>query len=117
MPRTLGNVRLDEKNVASHRRPRQADDDTGPFHALFNFFLELKFGGEQQFRDHVTGDDEFGVLAFQGAARMFAADAGDLALEIANAGFPRVMPDDEVERLILKLDLIGLQSAVLAAAR
>ena len=48
---------------------------------------------------------------------MFAADAGDLAFETANARFPRVMPHDVVERFILKLDLIGLQSAVLAAAR
>src|SRR5438874_1869190 len=108
MPRTLGNVRLNEKDVASDRRPRETDDNTCPFHALFNLFLELKFGGEQQFRDDFTCDDEFGLFAFQDASRVFAANAGELALEIANARFPRVMPHDIVERLILKLNLIGL---------
>src|SRR6266850_1498141 len=117
MARTLGNVRLNEKNVASDRRPRQANDNTCPFHALLNFFLELKLGGAQQVRDHLRRDSEFRFLAFQNASRMFAADAGDLAFEIAHSRLPRVMPDDIVEGFILKPDLIRLQSAVLTTAR
>src|SRR5215470_9105165 len=47
---------------------------------------------------------------------MFAADTGDLALEIANTSFTCVMAHQMVQSSVLEFDLIGLQSAVFAAA-
>ena len=48
---------------------------------------------------------------------MLAADIRDLPLEVANACLARVMPHDVLERCVLKVDLIRLQAAVLAATR
>ena len=48
---------------------------------------------------------------------MLAANARDLSFQIAHTGLPCVMPDDEVDRFILKFDLIRLKTAVFAAAR
>src|SRR6058998_653576 len=114
MPRSLGNIRFDKENVSTDRCPRQADDDPGAFHPLFDFFLELIFRSPEQLHNNLRCYDEFRLLPFQKTAGVFAADTGNLAFEISDAGFAGVMSDDEVNRLILELNLIRLQSAVFA---
>ena len=114
MPRSLGNIRFDKENVSADRCPCQADDHAGAFHPLFDFFLELIFRSPEQLHNNLRCNDEFRLLPFQKTAGVFAADTGYLAFEISDASFARVMSDDEVNRLILKLNLIRLQSAVFA---
>ena len=48
---------------------------------------------------------------------MFAGDAGDLAFKISDTGLARVMSHDEVDRLVLEVNLIRLQSAVFTTTR
>src|SRR5207244_13366856 len=117
MPRSLGNIRFDKENVSADRCPCQADDHAGAFHPLFDFFLELIFRSPEQLHNNLRCNEEFRLLPFQKTAGVFAADTGYLALEISDASFARVMSDDEVNRLILKLNLIRLHSTVLAITR
>src|ERR1051326_7584948 len=109
MPGPLGDIRFDEKNVPPDGRPCKSDDNTRSFYAFFNLFLELILLGTQQFGHYFPSDGEMGFLCFQHTPCMSAADACDLALEIADSRLPRVMADHVVKRFILILDLICLQ--------
>src|SRR2546427_7802020 len=114
MPPSLANIRCDKENVSADRCPCQADDHAGAFHPLFDFFLELILRSPEELHNNLRCNEEFRLLPFQKTAGVFAADTGYLAFEISDASFARVMSDDEVNRLILKLNLIRLQSAVFA---
>ena len=108
MPSALGDVCLDEQDVAANGRPSQTDHDARPFHALLYFLFKLELRRTQQFNHHFGRYGQPRHFSFQDAPGMFAADAGNLALEVANAGFTRVMAHDVVQRRIFKLDLIRL---------
>ncbi len=48
----------------------------------------------QKFLNDFLGDNELVGLAFGLAARLLAANGADVALQVAHARFPRVVPDD-----------------------
>ena len=107
-------VGFDEEDVAAGRRPRQADGHARTLGALGDF----AFGADLHAAQHVVmlhqlrRDHHLVGLAFGDAARLLAADGADGAFEVANAGFARVVANDEADRLFRELDLL-VRDAVL----
>src|SRR5881396_1950970 len=112
MPAAFGNVGLHEKDVAAHGSPRQTDNDAGVLHALFYLLFQAVLRAAEQFGDNVRGDGKLRVLSLQRSSRMLPANAGNLPFQVPDASFPRVVTGDAAQRLVFKLNLIGLQSAV-----
>ena len=59
-----------------------------------------------------VGDHQLFRLAFGDAARLLAADGADVALQVANAGFARVVADDVADRFLRKFDLLRSDSVL-----
>src|SRR5581483_1353654 len=106
-----------EKNVAAGRSPGQADCDSGALGALGNFAFAADFYSAQEFLNDLRRDDQFFVFPFRDAARLLAADGSDIAFEVANAGFARVMPDEIAHRLTRELDRLRGDTVFLNLAR
>ena len=60
----------------------------------------------QEFLNDFRRDHQLFRLAFGQAARLLAANGADVAFQVADARFPRVVPDDVSHRLFRKLDLL-----------
>jgi len=58
----------------------------------------------------IARDGQFFRLAFRNAARLFAAHGANVALQIAHAGFTRVMPADETHRIFRNFNLLFRQT-------
>ena len=65
------------------------------------------FGDAQRFVHDFGRDHQLVGLAFGHAPRLLAHDRGDLAFEIAHAGFARVAVDDLAQALVGELDLLA----------
>ena len=61
--------------------------------ALGNFAFGADLDAAQKFLNDFRRDDQLFRLAFGQAARLLAADRADVALQVANAGFARVVAD------------------------
>src|SRR5262249_14656934 len=66
----------------------------------------------KKFLHGLRGDDQLLFLAFSDATRLLAAKRADVALKVAYAGFTRVMPADEADRLFRDFDQVGLESVL-----
>ena len=88
------NVGFHKEYVAAYRRPGEADDNTGAFHTLFDFFFQHVLRRTKEFLHDLNCDHEPGILAFENSSSLLATDARDLALEIPHARLARVMAND-----------------------
>src|SRR5207245_314280 len=98
---------LDIEQLAAELSPRQAGRDTD---LRFCFGHSVaKFCGAQ-ILGQARGRDFYVSIAvgLDHLDRDFAADRSDLALEVANARFTRVMADDSEQGLVRELDVLGL---------
>ena len=110
-------VGFDEENVAAGRRPGQSHGHAGPLHAFGDFGFHAHLDAAQEFLQHFARDDQLFRLAFDHAARLLAADRADHLLQLAHAGFARVVAHDVPHRLLGKLDLLRRDSVFLDLAR
>src|SRR5438093_5812677 len=103
--------RFDVQHFATGRRVSQTGNHTGV--AGLELCFANIFRRAKHFRYEFRRDRY--VLGF--SARDLrcnsAADGCDLSLELAHAGFVRVIVDDVAERFLLPLDLLGLESVFL----
>ena len=77
----------------------------------------MKYGRAQELLD-LLGRHRHGVGRALGVlARDLADDAGDLALEVAQAGLARVLADELLERLVAERDVLRRHAVVLELAR
>ena len=75
-------------------------DHAGTLGALGNFAFAADLDAAQEFLDDFLGHDQLVGLAFGQPPRLLAADGADVALQVAHAGFARVVPDDVGTRLL-----------------
>ena len=117
MAATFGDVGLHKKDVAADWSPCQTDNDASTLCTLFHFLFQAELRRPEQFSNNVRRDNKFRVLSFEHSSRVFSANACKLPFQVPDAGLPRVVTNDAVQRLVLKLNLIRLQAAVLPATR
>ena len=110
-----GNARrLDEQDVAADRRPGEPRRHAR--HARAHRHLVLELLRAKHDRELVHRDADRTTLALGDAHRGMAQHLADLALETAHAGLARVVRDDDAQRLVGDLDLLGLQAVGLELA-
>ncbi len=84
----------------------QADRNAGALDALSHFSFHADLNLAEEFLEDLAGDDEFFRLALDHAARLLAADGADDLLELAHAGFARVVAHDVADGFLGELDLL-----------
>ncbi len=106
--------RLDEEDVAAHRRPGQARGDARVAGAPLDLGGHPRPPQQVVHALHVDGEALAApVGGLDHLARELAADGADLALQVTHAGFARVARDDLDDRLVaeghlLRLEAVGL---------
>src|SRR5215472_12989142 len=105
-------VGFNEQDVASGRRPSQANGNARPLGALGDLGIDADLDSAQKLLDHLAGDHQLFGLALGDPARLLAAYRSDVALQIAHAGFARVMPADEANRFFREFNLIRFESVL-----
>src|SRR5262249_33674011 len=90
---------------------------TRTLYSFFDFIFELKPRRAEKFLDNTRVHHKMRILTFQQTPRVLPANIRDLSFEITDTRFSRVVPYDVLQRRILKFDLLGIDSAILAAAR
>src|SRR5579862_6351195 len=109
---------FDEQHVAASRRPCQTHRNSGALGALGNFAFGADLHSAQHvvLLHHLRRNAKFVGLAFSNASRLLAANGSDGALQVAHAGFARVVADDESNSLFRKFDLIATDAVLLDLA-
>ena len=110
-------IRFDEEHVTAGRSPRQANRHTSAFGAFGNFALGPNFDTAEKFLNDFFRDNQLFRLAFGNSARLLARDCSDIAFQIANTRFVRVVPDNETDSLFGDVDLVFSDSVFLDLAR
>src|SRR5262249_28834580 len=95
-----------EEHVATGRRPGQSYGHTGPLRAFGDFALDADLDPAQELLHDLRRDHQLFRLPFRQTARLLAADRANRAFQVADAGFPRVVPDDVSNRLFRKFNLL-----------
>ena len=110
VPRAFHGGGFDEQDVAANRRPRQSGSDADLI-AFEQLILEDFRPAEKLIQ--VVGMD-LADLLFSGSdlTRNLAADRGDLAFEISQSGFLRVLIDDGAHAVIGELNLVLCQAVL-----
>ena len=106
-------LHFSSEDAAADFGPRQAGDQAD--FALFVRFGVAELGHAEKFADVLRGDF-FLVLraAFDDLAGDLAADVADFALEVADAGFARVVADDFEDGVVFEDDVLVAQAGLLA---
>src|SRR5262249_6751061 len=102
---------LDEEDVAADRRPGEAGGDAGDAGALRD--LRLEAGGAQDLRDVAGIDADALGRPFGDPGGGVAKDRAYRPLQVANAGFARVVGDDGAQGGLGDLALLRLQPVLL----
>src|SRR5260370_36786230 len=105
--------RFDEDDVAAHRRPDEPDGNAGPLDTLLDFLLRAEFRHAEEFADHFRCRDHLFHLAFRDAPRLLPRNGGDLAFQVAHAGFAREAVNDFAQPFVGEVDLLADVQAVL----
>src|SRR5215475_9556145 len=100
--------RLDEQNIAAHRRPGESGGDAR--HARAHRQLALEGRGSQDGNEIVAINADRAALALRDPHRGVTQRLSNLPLQIADAGLPCVVHDDLVKRAFSDLDLIDFES-------
>src|SRR6185503_6489805 len=85
---------LDKEHLATRRCPRQPDRDAWLLRPLLHLLVE-KSRRAQELDDDLGGDVQRGLVAFSAPPRGFAEQRTNFALQISDAGFARISPDDQ----------------------
>ena len=101
--------RLDEDDLAAHRRPGQPHRDARTVDPLRRHVVEPPLA--QRLADTGRVDTEGAVTdtLLRHLGGRPAQHAGDLALQVADPGFSRVLADDEADRFLGELHLLRQQ--------
>ena len=110
-------IGFDEQYIAARGSPRQPDGNSGAFGALGDFALAADFDSAKKFLNYFFGNEQFLGLAFGQAARLFAADCANIALQVADTCLARVMADQIAHRLVREFNLFHGNSVFLNLAR
>ena len=106
---------LDVQHLAAHACPGQAADQAdlvARIEAAFPVFRRTEIGF------HLPGLHRDGFLFAGGDhARRFAAEGGELALQNADAGFPRIVGDDLADRPVADAQLRSAQAVLFPLLR
>src|SRR5207248_10015544 len=106
-------IGFDEQYIAARGSPRQSYCNACAFGALGNLAFAADFDSTQKFLNYFLRDQEFLSLTFGQAARLLTADCANIALQVANARFPRVMADQIAHRLVREFNLFRRDSVLL----
>src|SRR6266446_6932077 len=107
-PSGAGNSRrFDKKNIAADRRPGEPRGDAGDARAHRDLALEAR--RPQDFRQVVCIYANVPRRPFGDAHGGTAQHCTDFPLELAHAGFPRVVADNGMQRRVGDLGLVGGQ--------
>ena len=101
---------FDEDDVAADGRPDQSDRNAGRLDALLDFPLGAELRHAQRFVHHLGRDHQLVGLALGDAPRLLSDERGDLAFEVAHAGFARVAVNDLAQAVVGELDLLAILS-------
>ena len=100
--------RLDEQYVAADRRPGEPGRDPGDAGAHRDLALEAP--RPEDFGEVVGRDPDMLGAAFGNLHRHAAQRRADFALQVAHAGFARVVADDRVQRVVVDFGLFRLEA-------
>ena len=107
--------RLDEHDVAAHRRPRQAGGDAYFRRPARHFALHVRLAGVALQR--LGGHGDLLHLPLHHFERRFAEHALDFALQLADARLARVLGDEPLERGVGDARLRGREAGLDQLAR
>ena len=107
--------RFDVQYFAAARRVSQSSDHAG-FTGLELCFANV-FGRAKHFRNHLRRDRCVIRFSPRDLRRNAATHSSDLTLELTNAGFMRVIADDEAKRVLLEFTLLGFEPVLLQLSR
>ena len=113
----LHTIGFDEQNIATGRSPGQTDGHTCPLRALGDFAFGTNLDAPKKLLHHLFGDDQRLGFSFRQAARLLAANGADIALQVTNPGFMRVVTNNVADRFFGELDLFLGNAVFLDLAR
>src|SRR5207244_1790059 len=96
---------FDEQHVAAYWGPGESYRDTWTARTLRHLGVGAEARSSQVLFNKLRGDLRLLARAFRDAPRLLAADGADLALQIANAGFARVPPDEKAHGGVAEFDI------------
>src|SRR5438093_2633554 len=100
-------IGFDEQDVAARWRPSQPNDYASALGAFGDFAFATNLDATEKLLHHFFDDHQAVVFALSQTPRLLAADGSDIAFQIANPGFARVVADHVAHAFLRKLDLIG----------
>src|SRR5438093_2730255 len=110
-------VGLDKQDVATGWRPSQPNDYASALGAFGDFAFATNLDATEKLLHHFFGDHQAVVFALSQSPCLLAADGSDIAFQIANPGFARVVADHVAHAFLRKLDLIGRDAVLVYLTR
>ena len=95
----------------------RSNGHAGPLYALRDFGVHAHLDAAEELLEHFAGDHQFFIVAFDHAPRLLAADRAQHLLQLAHAGFARVVAHNVAHRVLGKLDLLRRDAVLLDLAR